>query len=73
MILAILVTVTVLSPSQSLERCCVFLHIWKCVVLFFNSTSHVWLVGWFTPFLPWDGDMAQTAIQVHAINLIELG
>ena len=28
---------------------------------------------WFTPPLPWDGGMAQTAIQVHAINLIELG
>ena len=23
--------------------------------------------------LPWDGGMARTAIQVHAINLIELG
>ena len=28
---------------------------------------------WFTPSLPWDGGMARTAIQVHAINLIELG
>ena len=28
---------------------------------------------WFTPPLPWDGGMARTAIQVHAINLIELG
>ena len=27
----------------------------------------------FTPPLPWDGGMARTAIQVHAINLIELG
>ena len=33
----------------------------------------VWLVGWFTPPLPWDGGMARTAIQAHAINLIELG
>ena len=31
------------------------------------------LVGWFTPPLPWDGGMARTAIQVHAINLFELG
>ena len=31
------------------------------------------LVGWFTPPLPWDEGMAQTAIQVHAINLIKLG
>ena len=29
--------------------------------------------GWFTPPLPWDGGMARTEIQVHAINLIELG
>ena len=28
---------------------------------------------WFTPPLPWDGGIARTAIQVHAINLIELG
>ena len=28
---------------------------------------------WFTPPLPWDGGMARTAIQVHAINLIKLG
>ena len=28
---------------------------------------------WFTPPLPWDGGMARTTIQVHAINLIELG
>ena len=27
---------------------------------------------WFTPLLPWDEGMARTAIQVHAINLIEL-
>ena len=26
-----------------------------------------------TPPLPWDGDMARTAIQVHAVNLIEIG
>ena len=32
-----------------------------------------WLVGWFTPPLPWDGDMVRTAIQVDAVNLIELG
>ena len=32
-----------------------------------------WLVGRFTPPLPWNGGMAQTAIQVHAINLIKLG
>ena len=31
------------------------------------------LVGWFTPPLPWDGGTAQTAIQVHAINLIKFG
>ena len=26
-----------------------------------------------TPLLPRDGDTARTAIQVHAVNLIELG
>ena len=31
------------------------------------------LVDWFTPPLPWNRGMAQTAIQVHAIDLIELG
>ena len=31
------------------------------------------LVGWFTPPLPWDGGMARTAIPVHANNLIQLG
>ena len=30
-------------------------------------------VGWFTLPLPWNGGMARTAIQVHAISLIELG
>ena len=33
----------------------------------------IFLVGWFAPSLPWDGGTAQTAIQVHAFNLIELG
>ena len=28
---------------------------------------------WFTPSLPWDGGLAQTAIQDYAINLITLG
>ena len=32
-----------------------------------------WLVGWFTPPLPWDGGTARTKIQVHAVNLTELG
>ena len=31
------------------------------------------LVCWFTPPLPRDGGVAQTAIQIHAINLIMLG
>ena len=34
---------------------------------------HVGCCCWFTPPLSWDGGMARTAIQVHAIHLIELG
>ena len=38
-----------------------------------RQVARVWLVGWFTPPLSWDGGMMRTAIQVHVINLIELG
>ena len=30
-------------------------------------------IGWFLPFLPWDGGTTRTAIHVHAVNLIDLG
>ena len=36
----------------------------------FEPTSPVVVI---TPPPPWDGGTARTAIQVHAINLIELG
>ena len=45
-----------------------------CAVLAtFVINTPFWLGGWFTPPLPWDGGMAQTATQVHTINLIKLG
>ena len=45
------------------------------VLMFYPKSTSVrrWLVGWFICPLPWDGGMARTAFQVHAMNLIELG
>ena len=52
------------QPASGGERfCCAF---------FF--TSFLQLVGsWFTPPLLWDGGTARTAIQIHAVKLVELG
>ena len=44
-----------------------------CIAWLRLSINFRLLVGWFTPPLPWDGGTARTAIQVYAVNLIELG
>ena len=47
--------------------------LWKRNLSKINIYCVVIIFGLFTPPLPLDETMAQTAIEVHAINLIEIG
>ena len=41
----------------------------QCCRIIISQTLFVVVI---TPFFPWDGNTAQTAIQVHAVNLIKI-
>ena len=65
------------TPITVYSKCLLqkFLHYYELLQPIYkpiNLRFHVVVVVVVTPPLPWDGGMARTSIQVHAVNLIEL-
>ena len=58
--------VSTVEPSSVLPRICM-------EICFISATTVGLVVVVVIPALFWDGGTAQTTIQVHAVNLIELG